>query len=109
MIKKESGFYSIDLKLGNMRNKQDFTLYPSMEGDYAYLQSDKRCIIVNTKTGEGKLSKCNTLYPTFAVANTTGIDINLSKSICQAIKDHYVSRKAGTNEVKIGNTVLLTY
>lgn len=109
MIKKESGFYSIDLKIGNMRNVQSFTLYPSMEGIYALLQSDKRCIYVNTETGEGKLSKCNTLYPTFAVARASGIDISLSMSICQAIRDHYVSCKVGTNEVKIGNTVLLTY
>ena len=56
MIKKDrNGFLSIDLKVANMRNVQNFTVYPYDGGDEIKIQSDKRIASINIRTGEGKI------------------------------------------------------
>jgi hypothetical protein len=112
MINRDKiGFYNIDLKLGNMRKSQEFTLYPSQEGQNVYLQSDKRCLVVNTESGTGKLLKSNKDYPTFAMlsGSENSIIVNLDPSTCKELADHYLTHQAGTNEVKIQGTTILTY
>ena len=60
MIKKDrNGFLSIDLKVANMRNVQNFTVYPYDGGDEIKIQSDKRIASINIRTGEGKINRKN--------------------------------------------------
>lgn len=60
MIKKDrNGFLSIDLKVANMRNVQNFTIYPYTGGDEIKIQSDKRIASINIRTGEGKINPKN--------------------------------------------------
>jgi hypothetical protein len=50
-------FKSLNLKVANMRAEQEFTLYPYAGGEIVHLQSDKRWVELNLKSGEGKVSK----------------------------------------------------
>ena len=58
------GFKSISLKVANMRKPDEFTLYPYGGGDEVQLQSDKRFIILNLKTGKAKINKNGVNYAT---------------------------------------------
>lgn len=49
-------FVDINLKLGNMRKAQDFTLYPVTDPSEVTIQSSNRIAQINTKTGKGVLS-----------------------------------------------------
>lgn len=46
----------ITLKVGNMKKEQSFILYPYSGGDIIYLQSDKRFIKANLRTGAGHIN-----------------------------------------------------
>ena len=52
-------FKSFNLKVANMRAEQEFTFYPYAGGEIVHLQSDKRWVELNLKSGEGKVSKQN--------------------------------------------------
>lgn len=58
-VTTKRGFFSIVLKVGNMRNEQIFTIYPYSGGDTILLQSDKRIIRLNLKTGKGIINPKN--------------------------------------------------
>lgn len=49
-------FKNYNLKLGNMKKPQEFTLYPYEGGDYITLQSSHRIARINLRTGEGKMN-----------------------------------------------------
>ncbi len=53
----------ITLKVGNMAKPQEFILYPYNGGEYISLQSDKRFIQVNLRTGIGYMNAKNCNYP----------------------------------------------
>jgi hypothetical protein len=110
MIKKDSmGFYSIELKVANMRNAQDFSMYPEVtEAGEVWLQSSKRFIAVNVFDGRAVINRSNKNY-----ANRYdllfGITFDFDKDLISELKEHYENHKAGTNQIKSGDTVLLTY
>ena len=109
-IKKSNmGFYEIKLKVANMRIIQEFTLYPKItESGEAWLQSDKRFIAVNLLDGRAVINRSNK-----SSANRhdllTGIIFDFDKDLINELKNHYENHKVGTNQVKSGDTVLLTY
>lgn len=49
-------------KVANMKKEQDFTLYPYTGGDYIYLQSDKRFMQANLRTGKAIINAKNRNY-----------------------------------------------
>ena len=60
MIKVDrNGFRSINLKVANMRNEQNFTIYPYNGGDTITVQSDKRIAVINLKNGIGAINSKN--------------------------------------------------
>jgi hypothetical protein len=67
-------------KVANMRTEQDFTLYPYTGGDTINLQSDKRFMQVNLRTGEGYINGSNKNY-----ANSIHLQMNPVK--CQLPED----------------------
>lgn len=103
------GFYDINLKVANMRNVQSFTLYPKItEAGEAWLQSDKRFIAVNVFDSRAVINKSNKNYAN-RLDLLTGITFDFDKDVIAELKDHYENHKVGTNQVKSGDTVLLTY
>ena len=103
------GFYSIELKVANMRNAQRFIMYPGIMRDCeVWLQSDKRFIAVNLLDGNAVINKSNKNYPN-RLDLATGIEFDFNKDLLNELKDHYENHKVGTNQIKSGDTVLLTY
>jgi hypothetical protein len=56
---KKGSFASIDLKVANMRQEQNFTIYPYKGGDEIQIQSRKRIARINLKTGKGVINTKN--------------------------------------------------
>jgi hypothetical protein len=59
----------ITLKAGNMRKSESFIVYPIKADDDAKrisIQSDHRCAIIDTQTGNGLLTAYVANYPSFA-------------------------------------------
>jgi len=67
----------ITLKVGNMKKEQSFILYPYKGGDTIYLQSDKRWITANLRTGEGKINAKNCEYANQMKMLMNPLDIQL--------------------------------
>ena len=110
IIKSSMGFYSIELKVANMRNVQSFTLYPEItEAGEVWLQSDKRFIAVNLFDSKAVINKSNKNYASRHDLIFGGITFNFDKEIIAELKNHYENHKVGTNQVKSGDTVLLTF
>ena len=109
IIKTNMGFYHINLKVANMRHSQEFTLYPKItENNEVWLQSSKRFIAVNTLDGKAVINRNNKNYVSRGDL-LTGIIFDFDKDIISELKTHYEEHKAGTNQIKSGNTVVLTY
>ena len=110
-IKKSNmGFYEIKLKVANMRNIQEFTLYPEVtESGEVWLQSDKRFIAVNVFDGRAVINKSNKNYASRHDLIFGGITFNFDQDLINELKEHYENHKVGTNQVKSGDTVLLTF
>jgi hypothetical protein len=109
IIKSSMGFYNINLKVANMRNTQRFSIYPGVMGDCeAWLQSGKRFMAVNLLDGKAVINRSNKNYPN-RLDLLTGITFDFDKEIIAELKNHYENHKVGTNQVKSGDTVLLTY
>lgn len=104
--KTRMGFYEVKLKIANMRNAQEFTLYPDLENNTAFLQSEKRFILVNLLTGKGLVTPKNREYPR---PHDASLVFAADSELIEALKTHYANHKVGTNEFKSGNTVILTY
>lgn len=109
-IKKSNmGFYSIELKVANMRNAQKFTMYPGVMRDFeVWLQSGKRFIAVNLLDNKAVINKSNKNYPN-RLDLLNGIIFDFDKDLINELKNHYENHKVGTNQVKSGDTVLLTF
>jgi hypothetical protein len=109
IIKTSIGFYKIELKVANMRKSQKFSIYPGIMRDCeVWLQSSKRFIAVNLLDSKAVINKSNKDYPNRQDL-LTGITFDFDKEIISELKNHYVNHKVGTNQVKSGDTVLLTY
>jgi hypothetical protein len=109
IIKCSMGFYDINLKVANMRNVQSFTLYPNVtEAGEVWLQSDKRFIAVNLFDSKAVINKSNKNYAN-RLDLLTGITFDFDKEVIAELKNHYENHKVGTNQVKSGDTVLLTF
>ena len=103
------GFYRIELKVANMRNAQRFIMYPGIMRDCeVWLQSDKRFIAVNLLDSKAVINRSNKNYPN-RLDLTTGITFDFDKDLINELKEHYENHKVGTNQIKSGDTVLLTY
>lgn len=61
----------INLKVGNMKKEQSFILYPYDGGDTILLQSDKRFIRANLRTGAGFINAKGCEY-----ANSIALQMN---------------------------------
>ena len=111
MIKKSNmGFYSIELKVANMRNAQNFSMYPGVtEAGEVWLQSSKRFIAINVFDGRAVINKSNKNYASRHDLIFGGITFDFDKDLLNELKEHYENHKVGTNQVKSGDTVLLTY
>ena len=111
MIKKSNmGFYSIELKVANMRNAQEFSLYPGVtEAGEVWLQSSKRFIAVNVFDGRAVINKSNKNYANRYDLVLGGITFDFDKDLISELKAHYENHKVGTNQIKSGDTVLLTF
>ena len=104
------GFYRIELKVANMRNAQRFIMYPGiMRDSEVWLQSDKRFIAVNLLDSKAVINRSNKNYPNRLDLATTGITFDFDKDLINELKEHYENHKVGTNQIKSGDTVLLTY
>jgi len=109
IIKSSMGFYDINLKVANMRKVQRFSIYPGIMGDCeVWLQSDSRFIAVNLLDNKAVINKSNKNYPN-RLDLLTGITFDFDKDVIAELKDHYENHKVGTNQVKSGDTVLLTF
>ena len=71
----------VTLKVANMRKEQSFILYPYSGGDLIFLQSDKRWITANLRTGEGKINDRNKNYPNRYDLIFNALDIKLPDEI----------------------------
>lgn len=74
----------IELKVGNMVKPQSFILYPYSGGDTIYLQSDKRWITANLRTGAGHINAKGCNYPTSLRMSLNPLAIQLP---AEAIKE----------------------
>jgi hypothetical protein len=110
ITKTRMGFCSIELKLGNMRNAQNFTLCPGLNGNIATLQSDKRIAKVDIVTGRGIINGKNEQYGAYgAHLLFNSINIQLDENTCKNLQTHYLECPAGMNEVKSGDTVVMRF
>lgn len=87
-----------------MRTEQEFTLYPYDGGDDILLQSDKRLIRANLRTGQGKISTKNENYPNSQKLALNNISCQLPENVIKEIQD-YLWHNEGTQ--KIGGGVML--
>jgi len=72
-----------------MAKPQEFVLYPYSGGDMIDLQSDKRFIIANLRTGEGKINNKNKNYPTrWDIAAGNYINITLPEEVKTDLQAH---------------------
>lgn len=91
MIKKDrNGFLSINLKVANMRNEQNFTIYPYNGGDTINLQSSKRFIILNIRNGEGKINRRNEQNGAYSIhVQMSSISFQLEEEIKIAFQKYF--------------------
>jgi hypothetical protein len=78
----------VALKVGNMKKEQSFILYPYSGGDTIYLQSDKRWITVNLRTGKGHINDKNKNYPRSTDLIFNAIEIELPETIKTELQGH---------------------
>jgi len=100
---KKGGFCaSITLKVANMKKEASFVLYPYSGGDTIYLQSDKRWIEANIRTGAAKIIKKGVDYAnSWKMAFFGHIDFELPAEAVQSIQD-YLWKNSGLQ----GSTVM---
>jgi hypothetical protein len=104
-----NGFNSIILKLANMRKEQDFTIYPYKGGDTIYLQSDKRWITANLRTGAAKINNKNKDYATSMDLLFNAIDTQLPAEAVTALQGflwHNEGKNGGCSVIQWENKEL---
>jgi len=99
----------INLKVGNMSKPQSFTLYPYAGGETIDLQSDKRWITANLKTGEGKINNKNERHPTSYHLAVKPISIKLPDEILKQIKEYLLKNDGRQGELKRDGVTLLSW
>lgn len=79
---------TIKAKLGKMRKEVSWVVYPISEGDtHAFIQSDKRCALIDLASGKGTLSGSHN-YPIRVTLNMPGTElIAVSADVLASIKD----------------------
>jgi hypothetical protein len=101
-IIKESFAASIVLKVANMKKEAEFVLYPYSGGDRIYLQSDKRWIEANIRTGAAKIIKKGVEYAnSYKMLFIGHIDFELPAEAVTSIQNHLWN-----NSGLQGNTVM---
>lgn len=89
VVKKGSFAASIVLKVANMKKEADFVLYPYDGGEKIYLQSEKRWIEANIKTGAAKIIKKGVEYAnSWKMAFIGHIDFELPAEAVASIQNH---------------------
>jgi hypothetical protein len=88
-VKKGSFAASIVLKVANMKKEADFVIYPYSGGDTIYLQSDKRWIEANIRTGAAKIIKKGVEYAnSWKMLFIGHIDFELPSEAVTSIQNH---------------------
>lgn len=101
----------ITLKIGNMAKPQSFTMYPYDGGETIDLQSEKRWITANLRTGEGLINRKNESHPTsYHLAPVLNpIKITLPENIIKDIQVYLLKNGGKNREIKHGGVTILTY
>ena len=88
-IKRSStGFYSVELKVANMPNTQNFMVCSGVLGDCeATLQSAKRFISLNILDGKAVINKSNKNYPNRHDL-VTGITFDFDKDLVSELLEY---------------------
>ena len=109
---KKGGFAaSIVLKVANMKKEDSFVIYPYSGGDTIYLQSGKRWIEANLRTGAAKIIKKGMEYAnSWKMAFYGHIDFQLPAEAVQSIQDYlwHNSGLQGSTVVKYENAELFS-
>lgn len=80
---------SITLKVANMKKEDSFTLYPYSGGDEIFLQSGKRWIEVNIRTGRGVIIAKGVNYPNrWKMLQVGKIDFVLPSEALASLQEH---------------------
>jgi hypothetical protein len=88
-VQKGSFAASIVLKVANMKKEDSFVIYPYSGGDTIYLQSGKRWIEANLRTGEAKIIKKGMEYAnSWKMAFYGHIDFVMPKEAIESIQAH---------------------
>jgi hypothetical protein len=88
-VKKGSFAASIVLKVANMKKEANFVIYPYSGGDTIYLQSDKRWIEANIRTGAAKIIKKGVEYAnSWKMVLIGHIQFELPSEAVQSIQNH---------------------
>lgn len=94
----QSNNMSVTLQVGNMKEPQNFSLCQYKGGIAIELQSEKRYIVANLKTGEGEINCRNKNYATHVDLMVKPIAIKLPEETRQEIYDYLLN-----NDGKDGN------
>lgn len=78
----------VTLKVGNMAKPQEFILYPYSGGDTIHLQSDKRWITANLRTGQGQVNNKSKNYPNSTDLLLNAINIDLPTEIVTELQGY---------------------
>ena len=112
ITKDRNGFISITLKLANMRNEQDFTIYPYSGGDLITIQSSKRIARLNIKDGKSSINKKNEQGGAYFVhLQMDCIEFVLNQSIIQVFQKYFwenQGQQGGGNVIKWDNKELFS-
>ena len=101
MIYKQGIGWHVDLKVANMRKPDSFILYPYSGGDYLRLQSGKRFIRLNLRTGVGLINRKGKDYANSLAISLDPLPFQMPEEVVLAIKGH-LWNSSGMN----GNEVL---
>jgi len=97
------------LKVGNMAKPQDFVLYPYSGGDTIYLQSEKRWITANLRTGDGQINNKNKNYPNSGDLLCNAIAIKLPDATLKEIQGLLWHNDGKNGALKSNGVTLLTW
>lgn len=92
----------LDLKVANMRKQQEFILYPYKGGDIIHLQSDKRFIELNLRTGKAVINKKNTNYANMIAVQCNPLHFDFPNDELTEIKQYLWNK----NGQKGGNSIV---
>lgn len=101
----------INLKVANMNKPQEFSIYPYEGGDEVFLQSDKRWIEVNLRTGAAKIIKKGVEYANRWKMMFIGhIDFILPEEAKISLQDHFWNNAGlqGSSVMKYENKELFS-